>query len=193
MSGASGTPARMPSRPDRGGPTSQRAQSRWRAPGLVLTAAWGLVFAAVVLLWVRVAFFPGGGEDAHGWIRVLGAPFVLVAVGLVWWAWRSAQALRRGRREGWTILLVLGGVAVAQTVMTAPGVVAASAGSGTPGVGDPAAGPPQGLLAGMLGAIVLGLASLAVGVLGRRSQPEAPAQDAQAEAQTRTAPVSDPG
>jgi hypothetical protein len=164
--------------------------SRWRTPALALVAVWGTLFTLAVLLWVRVAFFPGDGQDVHGWIRVLGAPFVLVAVGLVWWAWRSAQALRRGRREGWTILMVLGGVAVAQTVMTAPGVVAASAGSGTPGPGGPAADPPQGLLAGMLGAIVLGLASLAVGVLGRRSQAQA---EADAEAQTPAAPVSDPG
>lgn len=191
MSGSPGTPSRMPSRADRGELASQPGGHRWRTPGLVLIAVWGALFTLAVLLWVRVAFLPGDGEEVHGYIRVLGAPFVLVAVGLVWWAWRSARALRQGRREGWTILLVLGGVAVAQTVMTAPGVVAASAGPGAPGVGGPASGPPRGLLAGMLVAIVLGLASLAVGVLGRRDT--APSDGDGDGDPGRPARVSDPG
>jgi hypothetical protein len=192
VSGSPDNSPRMPSGADPAAVTSRPGERRWRTPGLVLVAVWGAFFAVAVLLWVRVAFLPGDGEDVHGYIRLLGAPFALVALGLVWWAWRSATALRRGRREGWTILLVLGGVAVAQTVMTAPGVVAASAGPGTPDVGDPGAGPPRELLTGMLVAIGLGLASLAVGVLGRRSW--APAGDGDEEAGPGREPsVSDPG
>jgi hypothetical protein len=192
VSGSPDDRRRMPSGADRADVTSRPGECRWRTPGLVLVAVWGTLFAVAVLLWVRVALLPGDGEDVHGYIRLLGAPFALVALGLVWWAWRSAAALRRGRREGWTILLVLGGVAVAQTVMTAPGVVAASAGPGTPGVGDAGAGPPGELLTGMLVAIGLGLASLAVGLLGRRSW--APAADGDEEAGPgRESSVSDPG
>ena len=192
MSGSPDNPPRMPSGAERADDTSRPGRRRWRAPGLVLVAVWGALFTVAVLLWVRVAFLPGDGEDVRGYIRLLGVPFVLVALGLVWWAWRSATALRRGRREGWTILLVLGGVAVAQTVMTAPGVVAASAGPGTTGVGAPGAGPPRELLTGMLVAIGLGLASLAVGVLGRRSW--APAGDGDEGAGPGREPsVSDPG
>lgn len=192
MSGSPDTPPRMPTGAERADVTSPAHERRWRTTGLVLVAVWGALFSVAVLLWVRVAFLPGDGEDVHGYIRLLGAPFVLVALGLVWWAWRSATALRRGRREGWTILLVLGGVAVAQTVMTAPGVVAASAGPGTPGGGDPAAGPPRELLVGMLVAIGLGLTSLAVGVLGRRSWAPVGAAGEGADP-GREPPVSDPG
>jgi membrane protease YdiL (CAAX protease family) len=192
VSGSPDTPPRMPSGAERADLTSSPGDRRWRIPGLVLVAVWGALFAVAVLLWVRVAFLPADGEDVHGYIRLLGAPFALVALALVWWAWRSARALRRGRREGWTILLVLGGVAVAQTVMTAPGVVAASAGPGTPGVGDPSGGPPRDLVTGMLVAIGLGLASLAVGVLGRRGR--GPARDeAEGADPGRGSSVSDPG
>ena len=51
-------------------------------------------------------------------------------LGLLWWAWWSVRALRRGRREGWTLLLVLGGVSVVQAVLTARAVLAASTGTG---------------------------------------------------------------
>jgi membrane protease YdiL (CAAX protease family) len=147
---------------------SERRGDRWTTAGLALIAVWCALFVVAIGLWVRVAFFPGRNDDPHGYIMLFGAPFVLVALGLLWWAWRSVRDLRRGRREGWTLLLVLGGVAVAQTVMTAPGIVGATAGPGTPGV-DEASGPPSGMVTGMLAAIGLGLVSVVVAVLARRS------------------------
>ena len=102
---------------------------------------------------MRVALVPDGGDGPNRTVVLLGAPFVLVALGLLWWTWSSARALRSGRREGWTVLLALGGVAVAQTVMTAPGIVSAS-GSAT------GSGPPREVVGGMLAMIVLGVVTL---------------------------------
>ena len=90
------------------------------------------------------------------------APFVLVALGLLWWARWSARALRRGRREGWTLLLVLGGVAVMQAVLTAQAVLASSGTGGTGGTAG--SGLPPEAAAGLLAAIGLGLVSLTVAV-----------------------------
>jgi len=170
-------PSRMPSAflgPD---PRPERPGDRWRTAGLALLALWSAFFVVGVALWVRVAFFAGGTDDPHGYVLLFGAPFVLVALGLLWWAWWSARALLGGRREGWTLLLVLGGVAVAQSVMTAPAVVASSTGPGTPGVAD-SSGPPRELLAAMLGAIGFGLVTIVVAVLARRSWAAADAGDA---------------
>ena len=61
---------------------------------------------------------PDADTADRGLVRLAGAPIVLVALGLLWWAWWSVRALRRGRREGWTLLLVLGGVSVVQAVLT---------------------------------------------------------------------------
>ena len=161
-------PHRMPAASVTPHPRPQRAGDHWSTAGLALLAVWSAFFGVAVLLWLRLAFFPGANDDPHGYILVFGAPFVLVALGLLGWAWRSARDLRRGRREGWILLLVLGGVAVAQAVIATPGLVgAASMGPGTPGVTD--TGPPRGLIAGILGAIVLGLASVVVALLARRA------------------------
>ena len=106
-------------------------------------------------------------------MRLVGAPFVLVAVGLLWWAWRSVRALRRGRREGWTLLLVLGGVSVVQAVLTARAVLASS-GSAT---GATTSGPPREIVGGLLTVIALGLVSVVVAVLARRGWAAADAAD----------------
>ena len=113
-------------------------------------------------------------------MRLVGAPLVLVALGLLWWAWWSARALRRGRREGWTLLLVLGGVAVMQAVLTAQAVLASS-GAAAPGT-RPARGRRREVAAGLLAAIGLGLVSLTVALLARRAWAAADAAAA-----TRTA------
>jgi len=173
-------PARMPSPSVASDASVVRPGAHLRTPGLVLIGLWSALLASAVVLWVRVAFFPSGTDDAHGFIVLVGAPFVLVALGLLWWAWRSVRALREWRREGWTILLVLGGVAVAQTVMTAPAVVGALGGSSGSGPSANAStGPPAGIVPAMLAAIVLGLTSVIVAVLARRSWPPTdPAADA---------------
>ncbi len=163
----------MPSAPVAPDATVARPGAHWRTAGFALLGVWSALLASAIVLWVRVAFFTEATQDGHGYIAVFGAPFVLVALGLLWWAWRSLRALRRWRREGWTLLLVLGGVSVAQTVLTAPAVVGAIAGPATPGA--VAAGPPPGMVTGMLAAIVLGLVSVLVAVLGRRSWPAADA------------------
>ncbi|GAA4400270.1 hypothetical protein GCM10023168_08830 [Fodinibacter luteus] len=109
----------MPS-PDAGAdPPADRLARPWVRAGLALLAVWSGLLALAVGLWLDLAFLPAEDEGVHGYLAVLGAPFVLVAVGLLWWAWRSARALLAGRRDGWTRLLVVGGVAVAQAVMTA--------------------------------------------------------------------------
>ena len=142
-------------------------RGRWRTAGLTLLGVWSALFAVAVALWVYVAFLSGSATGDRGLVRLVGAPFVLVALGLLWWAWWSARALRRGRREGWTLLLVLGGVAVMQSVLTAQAVLASS---GTSGAGGSAgAAPPPEAAAGLLAAIGLGLVSLTVAFLARRA------------------------
>ena len=172
MSGSSPTrDDRMPTGRVAPGTPAGQPGGGLRTAGVALVLVWCAFLAGAVLLWLRLLLFPGEGADPHGYLRLVGAPFALVALGLLWWAWRSVRGLRRGRRDGWTFLLVLGGVAVAQTVMTAPAVVGALAGSVPPGADEPS-GPPRGMVAGLLVAITLGLASLVVGVLGRRGAVE---------------------
>ena len=133
-------------------------------PGLVLLGTWSALFVVAIALWVRVAFLSGTDTGDLGLVRFVGAPFVLVAVGLLWWAWRSARDLRRGRQEGWTLLLVLGGVSVVQAVLTAQALLASS-GSAT---GTTSSGPPRGIVGGLLAVIALGLVSVVVAALARR-------------------------
>ena len=131
---------------------------------------WSALLGAAVAVWVYAAFLSGSASADRGLVRLVGAPFVLVAVGLLWWAWRSARALRQGRREGWTLLLVLGGVAVMQAVLTAQAVLASSRTGGAGGTGGTAgSGPPREVAAGLLAAILLGLVSVIVAVLARRT------------------------
>ena len=159
---------RMPSAPLTSDTPVERPPGRWHTAGLVLLAVWAALLGVAVVLWLKVALFPGGTGGPDGYLVLFGAPFMLVALALLWWAWRSARALRRGRREGWTLLLVLGGIAVMQVVLTARPLLAPAGSDPTAGA---EAGAPPGLAAGLLGAIVLGLASLAVALVGRRSRP----------------------
>ncbi len=115
--------SRMPSASVTPDAPLERPAPRWGTAGLVLLGVWSALLAAAVALWVYAAFLSGSASADRGLVRLVGAPFVLVAVGLLWWAWRSARALRQGRREGWTLLLVLGGVAVMQAVLTAQAVL----------------------------------------------------------------------
>jgi hypothetical protein len=151
-----------------------RPGDRWRTAGLALLGAWSALFVAAIALWVRVAFLSGTGTADRGLVRLVGAPFVLVALGLLWWAWWSVRALRRGRREGWTLLLVLGGVSVVQAVLTAQAVLASSSGTG----GTGSTGPPREIVGGLLVVIALGLVSVVVAVLARRSWAAADAAEA---------------
>ena len=151
----------------------ERPGNRWRMPGLVLLGGWAALFVVAIALWVRVAFLPGTGTGDRGLVRLVGAPFVLVTLGLLWWAWWSVRALRRGRREGWTLLLVLGGVSVVQAVLTAQAVLASSSGTGRAG----STGPPREIVGGLLVVIALGLVSVVVAVLARRSWAAADAAD----------------
>ena len=113
-----------------------RPGDRWRMPGLVLLGVWAALFVVAIALWVRVAFLSGTGTGDRGLVRLVGAPFVLVALGLLWWAWWSVRALRRGRREGWTLLLVLGGVSVVQAVLPESPVPDDDASTNTPSSTD---------------------------------------------------------
>ncbi len=191
---APGVSPERPERPERRG----RPGDRWRPAGLALLALWSAVFALAVVLWVRVAFFAGATDDPHGYLALFGAPFALLAAGLLWWAWWSARALQQGRREGWTLLLVLGGVAVAQSVMTAPAVVGAlgTAGTtaGTSGDSRAGAGPPPEMVTGMLVAITLGLLSVVVAVVARRRWGAADAEAVEPAEGSTPAPgrVTDP-
>ena len=154
-------------------------------PGLVLLGVWAALFVVAIALWVRVALFSGTGTGDRGLVRLVGAPFVLVALGLLWWAWWSLRALRHGRREGWTLLLVLGGVSVVQAVLTSQAVLASSSGTGEAG----STGPPREMVGGLLVVIALGLASVVVAVLARRSWAAAAAAavpDAAADADDST-------
>ncbi|MFL6166590.1 MAG: hypothetical protein ACJ710_09915 [Ornithinibacter sp.] len=152
----------------------ERPASRWGTAGVVLLGVWSALLAAGVVLWLYAAFLSRSESTDRGLVQLVGAPFALVAVGLLWWAWRSAGALRQGRREGWTLLLVLGGVAVMQSVLTAQAVLAASRTGGA--AGTEASGPPREVAGGLLAAIVLGAASVTVALLARRAW----AADAQA-------------
>ena len=164
--GVSASPSsRMPSASLASDAPLGRPGDRWRMPGLVLLGVWAALFVVAIALWVRVAFLSGTGTGDRGLVRLVGAPFVLVALGLLWWAWWSVRALRRGRREGWTLLLVLGGVSVVQAVLTGQAVLASS--SGTGGAGS--TGPPREIVGGLLVVIALGLVSVVVAVLARRS------------------------
>ena len=118
-----------------------RPGDRWGTAGLALLGVWAALFVVAIALWVRVAFLSEADTAERGLVRLAGAPIVLVALGLLWWAWWSARALRRGRREGWTLLLVLGGVAVVQAVLTSRAVLASPTGTGA-GVTPPPAGHP---------------------------------------------------
>ena len=133
----------------------ERPATRWGTAGVVLLGVWSALLAAGVALWLYAAFLSGSTSTDRGLVRLVGAPFVLVAVGLLWWAWRSARALRQGRREGWTLLLVLGGVGVVQAVLTAQAFLAASRTSGAGG--SAGSGPPPEVAGGLLATIVLGL------------------------------------
>ena len=163
-------PSRMPSASVAPDAPLERPAPRWGTAGLVLLGVWSALLAAAVALWVFAAFLSGSAGADRGLVRLVGAPFVLVALGLLWWASRSARALRQGRREGWTLLLLLGGVAVVQAVLTAQAVLASSRTSGNSGAGG-ASGPPPEIAAGLLAAIVLGLVSVTVALLARRSWP----------------------
>jgi len=143
-----------------------RPGDRWLVPGLVLLGTWSALFVVAIGLWVRAAFLSGTDTGDRGLVRVVGAPFVLVAVGLLWWAWWSSRALREGRREGWTLLLVLGGVSVAQAILTARTLLATSSSTAN---GATTSGPPREIVGGLLAVIALGLASVVVAVLARRS------------------------
>ncbi|HYN67820.1 MAG TPA: hypothetical protein VES93_13100 [Ornithinibacter sp.] len=154
----------------------ERPTGRWHTAGLLLLGAWSALFVVAVALWVYVGFLSGPGTADRDLVRLVGAPFVLVALGLLWWAWWSVRALRRGRREGWTLLLVLGGVSVAQSVLTAQALLASSSGSAPAASAAP--GPPREVLGGLLAAIGLGLVSLTVAVLARRAWAVADAADA---------------
>ena len=175
--------SRMPSAPAASDAPLARPGDRWRLPGLVLLGTWSALFAVAIALWVRVAFLSGTGDgDAdRGLVRLVGAPLVLVALGLIWWAWWSARALRRGRREGWTLLLVLGGVSVAQAVLTAQAVLASS---GRATGATAASGPPREVVGGLLAVITLGLVTVVVAVVARRRgcAPHPPPTDHPADA-----------
>jgi hypothetical protein len=145
-----------------------RPGDHWGTAGLVLLGVWAALFVVAIGLWVRVAFLSGTDTTDRALVRLAGAPVVLVAIGLLWWAWWSARALRRGRREGWTLLLVLGGVSVVQAVLTARAVLAAPAGTGTGGSAT-GTGPPREVVGGLLAVIALGLVCVVVAVLARRS------------------------
>ncbi len=175
----------MPSASVAPGAPLERPAPRWSTAGLVLLGVWSALLTAAVALWVFAAFLSGSASGDRGLVRFVGAPFVLVALGLLWWAWRSAQALRRARREGWTLLLVLGGVAVMQAVLTARAVLASSGTSSTSGAGGTSgasgAGLPPEVAAGLLAAIVLGLVSVTVSLLARRAWAATEAAEADAE------------
>ncbi len=143
-----------------------RPGDRWRMPGLVLLGTWSALFVVAIGLWVRLAFLSGTETGDLRLVRFVGAPFVLVAIGLLWWAWWSVRALRRRRREGWTLLLVLGGVSVAQAILTARTLLATSSSTAT---GATTSEPPREIVGGLLAVIALGLASVVVAVLARRS------------------------
>ena len=175
MSGS--TPSRMPSASVESDAPLARPGDRWRMPGLVLLGTWSALFVVAIALWVRVAFLSGTGGGDRTLVRVVGAPFVLVAAGLLWWAWRSVRALRSGRREGWTLLLVLGGISVVQAVLTAQAMLASSSGSAGSTGGTGGSEPPQDVVGGLLAVIAFGLVTLVVAVLGRRSQARADADD----------------
>jgi hypothetical protein len=145
----------------------ERPAPRWSTAGVVLLGVWSALLAVGIALWLYAAFLSGGESGDRGLVRFVGGPFALVAAGLLWWAWRSARALRQGRREGWTFLLVLGGVAVMQAVLTAQALLASSRTSGAGGTAG--SGPPPGVAAGLLSAIVLGLVSVTVALLARRA------------------------
>ena len=166
-----------------------RRADHWRTFGLALLGVWATLFVVAIGLWVRVSFLSGTGSTDRGLVRLVGVPFLLVALVLLWWSWWSARALRRGRREGWTLLLVLGGVSVAQGVLTAQAVLASSGGETSGATG--ASGPPRELVGGLLIAIALGLVSVVVAVLARRSWAAADAADARDS--TPADGVSDPG
>ena len=168
------TPSRMPSAPVATDPPPARPGDRWRVPGLVLLGTWSALFVVAIGLWVFAAFLSGTDGGDRGLVRIVGAPFVLVAVGLLWWAWWSSRALREGRREGWTLLLVLGGVSVAQAILTARTLLATSSSTAN---GATTSGPPREIVGGLLAVIALGLVSVVVAVLARRSWAAADAAD----------------
>jgi hypothetical protein len=142
-------------------PADAVTAARWRVVGLVLHGIWAALLLVAVLLWVRTAFFGDSTTDVTGVVRLIGAPFALLALAVLWWVWRSSRALRAGRREGWTVPLALGGVAVAQAALTGMPLLATS-GSG--------AGAPGGALATLGGSVLLGAVSVGSALLGRRAQ-----------------------
>ena len=166
MSGSPGY--RMPSASTASQAHPARPGDHWGTAGLALLAVWAALFVVAIGLWVRVAFLSGTDTTDRALVRLAGAPVVIVALGLLWWAWWSARALRRGRREGWTLLLVLGGVSVVQAVLTARAVLAAPAGTGAGGTAA-GPGPPREVVGGLLAVIALGLVCVVVAVLARRS------------------------
>ena len=184
MSGSPGS--RMTSASTASRARTARPGDHWGTAGLALLGVWAALFVVAIGLWVRVAFLSGTDTTDRALVRLAGAPVVLVALGLLWWAWWSVRALRRGRREGWTLLLVLGGVSVVQAILTSRAVLAAPTGAGS--TAD-ATGPPREVVGGLLAVIALGLVSVLVAVLARRSWAAADAADDS----TPDDGVSDPG
>lgn len=139
------------------GPEEAGAADRWRLAGLAVLGVWALLLVLAVVLWVRVAVFADPDDGANGAIRLFGAPFVLLALGILWWVWRSARQLQHHRAEGWTLPLALGGVALVQSVVTMMPLALSSGGVSGDAVAPFRAG------AG------LGAVSVGVGLLGRRA------------------------
>ena len=184
MSGSPGS--QRPSASDAAQPQLAHPGDRWCTAGFALIGVWSALLLVAIALWVRAAFLSEADSADRGLVRLAGAPIVLVALGLLWWAWWSVRALRRGRREGWTLLLVLGGVSVVQAVLTSRAVLAAPTGAGH--TAD-ASGPPREFVGGLLAVIALGLVSVVVAVLARRSWAAADTADDS----TPDDGVSDPG
>ncbi|MBR7744572.1 hypothetical protein KC207_14850 [Phycicoccus sp. BSK3Z-2] len=128
----------------------------WRAVGIGFSLVWTTVLALVVTFWVRVVFFPRPGDEVALWNDVVLAPVALVAAVLAGWTLVGVWRLLLRRPGGFDPLVVLGAFAIAVALLVwAPGRF----------IDGLDAAPREGVLA--LG--VLGVVSVAAGMLAQRS------------------------
>lgn len=122
---------------------------RWRAVGLGLNSVWVVVLLLVVAFWANVTWADRPAYSGPGYLPALLAPAALLAAVMAGWAVVSAVRILRRSADGWDAPIVLGviGIAVAGFSLI----------------------PSDTIVKPLVWVGVLGLASLATGVLGERS------------------------
>ncbi|QKE84146.1 LPXTG cell wall anchor domain-containing protein [Arthrobacter sp. NEB 688] len=132
-----------------------RTADLWRATGVGLCLVWGVVLCLLVGWVVRLTLHPAAGDPPPA-VRLLLVPVALVCAGSVVWVAVAAWRIHHRRTAAWDGVVVVGALGLVSGVVTS-----------TPwGTVD---GPATGRGSESLGLAVLGLLSVATGLLAQRS------------------------